>query len=463
MDGGGSLPIAGFGVQLECEKGPRPSIGFLKRARRRADFSGAASRFETEMRMGRTGVPVELPPEVAGRLGVGDGAVPVRPLVDTGRIVVLEKLEAEGPPVPWDRDLVLCADVCAFPLASVLQWVHAAGKSGFLLVEGQDCAKSVHLHAGEVVFASSDQCIDRLGNSLVRAGVVDAGAQRDAAAAYSPPGHYGRFLIERGILTPRALWEGVKRQVEDIVRSLFVLGSGRVYFWEGDVRPDNVVRLALPTGRLIEEGLWHREELLVFLARLEDPGLRLVPDRPAEADLNGAAREVLGNLGRGKSFASLCHAVGLDPLTAAGAIQLLEKMGALKVCPEAPGDRSGGDAETELRECVMQHAKLLAELLAPVVAEDGHAAVRERLAGVVEEAADRHSELLAGLELGAGGVLDPEQVVARARVYPGDREQEVRAALGELIAYAEFELLNHPRVRDADGFLHDLEPLRRNL
>ena len=62
--------------------------------------------------------------------------------------------------------------------------------------------------------------------------------------------------------------------------------------------------------------------------------------------------------------------------------------------------------------------------------------------------------------------LDIKQTAAlveRALCFPGDRTREVRAALGELVSYAEFELLNHPRVKDADGFLEALEPLRARL
>jgi hypothetical protein len=51
----------------------------------------------------------------------------------------------------------------------------------------------------------------------------------------------------------------------------------------------------------------------------------------------------------------------------------------------------------------------------------------------------------------------------RALCFPGDREREIRAALGELVAYLEFELVNHPAVDDADSFLAALEPVRADL
>ena len=413
----------------------------------------------------RSRAPVVVPAELSKRLGFGEQPTTVRALASGPRTVLLERLDAEGGAVPWDRDLVLCADVRAFPLADVMQLVHASGKSGFLLVEHADCAKCVYLHAGEVVFASSNQRIDRFGESLLRAGVLSAEDYTAASAAYRPPGQFGRFLVERGLLSPRELWDGVKRQVEEIVRSLFAFGTGQVLFWEGEVRPDNVVRLALPTGRLIEEGLEHRDELLSFLAHLEDNRVRLEAVEGALAHLDGTAAAIVAALSRVSSFPAVCQSVGIDPLSGARTVALLDQMGALRVvrtraAAEAPITPGG---EAALRECVRSHVRLLAELTAPVVAMEGAEPVRRRLVEVARDAAERHPQLLAGLEFGPGGALDPEVLIERALCFPGDREREVRAALGELVSYTEFALLNHPKVKNAEEFLEALGPLRAEL
>jgi hypothetical protein len=410
----------------------------------------------------RSRAPVVVPAELSKRLGFGDQPTTVRALASGPRTVLLERLDGDGGAVPWDRDLVLCADVRAFSLADVMQLVHASGKSGFLLFEHAGCAKCVYLHAGEVVFASSNQNIDRLGESLVRAGVISNEDFRSASAAYRPPGQFGRFLVERGVLSPRELWDGVKRQVEEIVRSLFAFGTGQVLFWEGEVRPDNVVRLALPTGRLIEEGLEHRDELLSFLAQLEDNRVRLEAVDGALAQLDGTAAAIVAAAGRVGTFPAVCQSVGIDPLSGARTVALLDQMGALRVVRGAAVADAPG-AEAALRECVRSHVRLLAELTAPVVAMEGAEPVRQRLVEVAREAAARHPQLLAGLEFGPGGALDPEVVIERALCFPGDREREVRSALGELVSYTEFELLNHPKVKNPEEFLEALEPLRAEL
>lgn len=390
----------------------------------------------------------------------------LRVLSMTPRTLLLEKTGPEAIPLPFDRDLVLSADVRAFSLGDLLSLVHAAAKSGFLYLEHGECAKTVYVNQGEVVFATSNQRVDRLGECLLRNGTITAEQHLAAAQAYRPPARFGRFLVELGILTPRELWDGVKYQVEEIVRSLFAFSAGTVLFWEGEVRPDNVVRLALPTRRLVAEGLAQRDELLQWLAQLEDPQLRLRPVDGAAQRLGGGERQILETLAADPSFTAMCRRVGLDPLSGARTVRLLRQSGALRVERDdavvhaGSGEVAGAE---RVRESVRAHTKLLAELAAPIIALEGAAGLRERLGEVVHEAARRHPHLLGDLPLGPGGLIDPEPLAERALRFPGDRLREVRAALGELVSYLEFELMNHPSVQDAEDFLEAIEGLRAEL
>ena len=128
--------------------------------------------------------------------------------------------------------------------------------------------------------------------------------------------------------------------------------------------------------------------------------------------------------------------------------------------PEADVRRADVEA---VRECVMAHLKILVELVAPIVAVEGNEGIRLRLERVIEEASGRFPELLSGLEVSPGGVLDPERVVERALRFPGDREREVCLAFGELISYLEFEILNHPKIDDPEDYLEDVASLRAQL
>jgi hypothetical protein len=375
---------------------------------------------------------------------------------------VLERVSDRLVGLPGDRELVLSADVRAFSLADVMHLVHAPGKSGFLHFEHAGTEKGVYLNGGEVVFACSNQRVDRLGESLVRRGVLERAHLLEAQEAYRPPAPLGRLLVALGMLTSRQLWEGVKAQVEEIVRSLFAFGAGSVLFFEGEVRPDNVVRLSLPTQRLVEEGLDQRDRLLEFLAFLEGPRMRVEAVDGAAERLEGMERAIVEAAAAPVGFAAMCRGVGVDPLSGARTVQLLDEMGAVRLSVAAQTAEARSDAE-DLRACVRRHAKLLAELAAPIVAVEGASGLEGRLSAVAAETATRHPELLADVSVGPGGVLDPEALVDRALRFPGDRDREVRLAFGELVSYLEFELVNHPDVDDAQAFLDALEPLRSEL
>jgi hypothetical protein len=403
-----------------------------------------------------------LEPDDALRRQLGLEAGESVRVLDAGVRTIL--LERTGGPacaaLPWDHPLVLTGDVRAFSLADLLGLVHAAQKSGFLFFTHRDHAKSIYLHAGEVVFATSNQRVDRLGECLLRAGVIHLDQLREAERRFQGEGRFGKVLVERGFLTPRELWNGVKYQVEEIVRSLFSYTEGAVHFWEGEVQPDNVVRLSLSTARLVAEGIQRRDELLRFMAVLDDPRVRLLPVPSAAAHLGDAERPVFDALGAGSAFPALVERLGLDALTAARTLQLLRLVGALRLSRQTEdagfvgeGDLEGFDDDDAVRECVVGTLKLLAELVAPLVAMDGVADVVHRLARVLDETRPRHAELLGGIEIGPGAELDPGPLAEKALRLRGPRVPAVRAALGELVAYLEFEIRNHPRIVDPEELL----------
>lgn len=410
------------------------------------------------------GVRLDLEFSQDQRSSLGIGALErLRVLARTTRTLLLERRSGEEAiAYPWDRALVLQAEVRAFSFADLLELIHAASKSGFLCFEAAEVVKCVYFEKGEVVFAGSNQPVDRLGDTLLRHGVINLDQFRETQRRYRPGAPFGRLLVERGFLEAREIWNGVKLQVEEIVRSLFSYGSGNLMFWEGEVRPDNVVRLALPTGRLIDEGLRRRDELLRFLAHLEDERVQLLP--LAGLPVEGAELRFHEVLGDRPSFPVACQRAAVDPLTGARTVQLLRLLGALRVeRRDSGGAAARPSADDALCACVERHVKLMSELAAPIVAVDGPAAVRARLLPVASELAVRHPALLGGISLGPAGDFDPALLSERARRIPGDRERAVRLALGELVSYLEFDLLNHPRIDEPESFLETLEAMRSQL
>lgn len=411
--------------------------------------------------------PLTLSEELRSELGL-EATDSIRLLHSDARTLLLERVrESTGFAVPWDRDLVLSASVQSFPMADILSMLHRSNKSGFLLFGFAEHEKAVYLHRGEVVFAASNQGVDRLGECLFRSGILTLEQLRDAEKRWTPNHRLGKVLVERGILSPRELWDGVKLQVEEIVRSLFAYTIGSVNFWEGEVQPDNVVRLALPTRKLISQGLRRRDELLRFLAALEDPNISLVVSGDGAEGLSANAHSLCDALRLHLKFAPACRAAGLDPLSGARIIQMLRLAGTVTIERDADDGRSAEERYSEgqaaLAGLIGSLVKLMGELSTPLVAADGPDAVFERMSGLLEDTATRYPELLGEVKLGFAGGLDPDQLEKAAVKIPGDRERCVRDALGEMITYLEFELRNHPRIEDPEIYLDAVEDLRAKL
>lgn len=402
-------------------------------------------------------------------LGLAPGALQ-RPLRRSLRSVLLERRVGHGPsPIPWDRDLVLTADVRAFALADLLSLIHSSRKSGYLLFNHDDHEKSVFLHRGEVVFATSNQRVDRLGECLLREERLTLEQLREAERRFTQEGRFGKVLVELGVLTPRDLWDAVKLQVEEVVRSLFAYAAGEVHFWEGEIEPDNVVRLSLPTKRLISEGLRRRDELMKFLATLEGVGTRLELLEGMQSHLSASERAFIDLLGSGEDFGTICRRIGLDPLSAARTVKLLILSGTIRMTRgEAvqladATDSTSSDNEARIRAAVRDHLQLLSELLSPLIAVEGQAPVADRLASAIAEVALHHPHLLADVTLMPGGLPDVDSLTQRALRVAGDRERIVSSALSEVAAYLEFELRNHPKIDDATPYLEAVESLRAKL
>lgn len=418
---------------------------------------------ETTERTVDEGFELEAPS--AARLGLEPGER-VRLLAGGSRTLLLGRSSAGDAAA---ETLALAADLSVFPLPEVLRIVHEARLSGLLYVTAGEHAKSVHLHGGEVVFATSNQPLDRLGESLVRAGVLTLEQLREAERSFATGQRFGKALVERGFLTPRELWHGVKYQVEEIVRSLFLYDEARLWVWQGPLQADNVVRLALPLPRLVSEGMARRDEVQRLVRMLEDDRVRIASVPNAEPHLAPAERVLWSALGGESSFSAAMERSGLDAVTTARWVHLLRLAGAVRLVRTREASAYFGEEdlmvhdEEAVRQRVTGYAKLLAMLAAPIVVAEGDAPLRERLGRAVEEVASRFPDLLRGVLPGPGATFDPDVLAQRAVALADAAEDQIDAAFEELASYLAFELRNHPAVANAEAVLDAAGDLRASF
>jgi len=148
---------------------------------------------------------------------------------------------------------------CSIP--DILNLLNIQKKTGVLIVQYDDVEKKIYMKDGEIVFASSNLREDRLGESLVRRGKITMAQLEEASMEVKEGKKLGRVLVEKGWITPKELFYGVRAQVQEIIFNLFPLSRGYFYFLEGVYDHENVVRFNMSTQMLIMEGIRLSDEL----------------------------------------------------------------------------------------------------------------------------------------------------------------------------------------------------------
>src|SRR5262245_1923249 len=146
-------------------------------------------------------------------------------------------------------------DLAQTLLSETIRSLVRARKSGILVVSNHDVTKGIFFRGGQIVFASSTQDRDKLGESLIRLGRI---SRTEFAAAYQATREkkrrLGQELVGAGLLTEEELGRILAHQVQKIVLSLFTWTEGDTVFQESaDPIPADLA-LDLSTHRLLLEG-----------------------------------------------------------------------------------------------------------------------------------------------------------------------------------------------------------------
>ncbi|HEY7820550.1 MAG TPA: DUF4388 domain-containing protein, partial [Vicinamibacteria bacterium] len=158
------------------------------------------------------------------------------------------------------------------PVPEVVQKFTTKGESGVLHLWRGSTSKRIYFRDGAIVFASSDEAGERLGERLVRAGALNRSAL-DLACQILPMSRLrlGATLVEMGYLSTQELDLRVKEQITSIVHSLFPWDSGayRTEVGECPISPD-LERADLSTAALLLEGVRGIEDFRTIRRGLRD-------------------------------------------------------------------------------------------------------------------------------------------------------------------------------------------------
>lgn len=152
-------------------------------------------------------------------------------------------------------ELVIRGSLEESSLPELLRSVTRSRETGVLTCEIYEYQKAIYILDGQIIFASSNNTDDRLGESLLRNDRVPLRPLMIASKMVKPGKRLGSILVNMNVLTPEELVEGVRNQVRDIIHSLFRVTKGQYELALRDVNTHEMILLNMSTEDIIFDGV----------------------------------------------------------------------------------------------------------------------------------------------------------------------------------------------------------------
>lgn len=333
-------------------------------------------------------------------------------------------------------------------LADICQLLAMGRKTGCLTITNRSSFGYIYFENGRVIYASVLNRPDRLGDLLVRNGVVSPGQLSDAMETQrkDPGRRLGRILVDEGLLTEEKLNEYITIQIEEAVYHLFTWEQGSFHF-DPDEAPDEegALLVSIPAESLLMEGARRVDEWSLIEKKI--PSFDIVfslqrdPLSAEDLELTDPQRKVIPLLDGQRTVEELVHESGMVEFDVGKALYGLLQAGFLQQTGRrSPQTQEVGDAEAR------QHVKLGRAFYRAGMLEDAERefrlaleadgdfpGVRSRLGvvclktGRLEEALE-HFDRMAPQEAGRfGPLMNRALVLERLERYPEALEELLKA------------------------------------
>jgi hypothetical protein len=221
-------------------------------------------------------------------------------------------------PKGFQGTIPIAGEIRGLTIPWLFEGLHTGKKTGTVIFARDTQVKKVFFSQGELIFATSNQREDWLGELLLRTGAISKEQFDESSKLVIKTGKkQGGVLVELGYLTPKGLVTGVKAQVEHITVSLFAWRDGYYILDESPLPAYDIIPLQMSIGDLIIEGLrgaqWDKSlfPLNAIVRPVSNPSLLF-----QRAELDHDQRKVLSLVDGSKSIEEICCFSGIgDPNT----------------------------------------------------------------------------------------------------------------------------------------------------
>jgi tetratricopeptide (TPR) repeat protein len=217
-------------------------------------------------------------------------------------------------------------------LLALLNRIYSGRLTGKLQLVFGRLEKQLFFDGGQLVFATSSDRQDSLGEMMLRAGALTQSQFEEATLLVQTGQRFGSAITEMGVYGVEEVITWVQRQLIQITASVLDYPAGRYYFFgslERNVVPE--IGIPVPLGKLLLDVVHKANDLpLDQLAEDADFGVDLSPDPLLlfqAVDLEKSERHLLGFISQPMPAKDIVSRCGLPKAQAARALYALLLLG----------------------------------------------------------------------------------------------------------------------------------------
>jgi len=331
------------------------------------------------------------------------------------------------------RDGSFSGRLKALSICDVLEFLRVLNRQGVLTLRDEGKEICLHVRDGRVVSVSGDQLEDNLARFLHREGQITADQMEAALERERNGERLARVLIEAGILTPRTLWEVLRRQAESLISELFEWEKGEFQFQQSK-EVSGTMDLALPILELVGSGIRSVRNTQLFTERMPSEQSIFEPHAAAGGaglPLEPHERYVQALIDGERSLAEVVRISEIGRAETVRVIFLLFSSGYLKM--RATKALLSDPKDEETLPLIRLYNEMFSYLYAYMVKEVGPIG-EAILSRYLAEQRKQQPALLAEQSLGRDGALDERQLQKSIRgMGNGHRPEMLLDGLNELL------------------------------
>jgi hypothetical protein len=353
------------------------------------------------------------------------------------------------------EELTIKGDLDTSSVPELLRSLLASRETGILTFRRDDLVKTVYIREGRVVFGTSSDPDERLGENLLVRGTITARQYLQASNMIRPERRLGAILVEMEAIESEELVPVVEQHVRDLLLDLVCWNRGDYELVMQDagrrgVDLDNVVALNISTENLILEGIRRCRSWSQILRGIGGD-IESVPaptgdtDVLYKLDLSSEEQEVLSRVNGRSTVEEICQVSYLSnfetcrilwALLVLGVIRR-EKVGAPRGAGEPAATRDG---ELDLEDIVERFNQMFGRIYSFL---EGRLATGADafMDAVIEQVSRQYGKLFDGVDMRAYGRVDYEQMLANVADLPADQRKSLMVSgLNELVFVIQLEV-----------------------